>query len=167
MFRTPRLHEIEGNNMKNSQARTVLDALESIAEVLDLVLNISTLPASLDVPSIPLQEALTIMHAQVQRPDDQMDIPPGWRLVPIEPTERMISRGHHRIDFDRSQQSTFDPHDKSQRGALQAGTTCAEDVREAYQAMLAAAPKVSGRLAAGAGLLDLRLHNASAAMGRH
>ncbi len=85
-------------------------------------------------------------------------VPRGWRLVPIEPTEKMIYRGHHRIDFDRSVQNTFDPHDENQRGSLRTGTTCAEDVREAYQAMLGAAPKVCVPRAADAGQLALLTH---------
>ena len=85
-------------------------------------------------------------------------VPRGWRLVPIEPTDKMIYRGHHRVDFDRSAQNTFDPHDENQRGALRTGSTCAEDLREAYQAMLGAAPKVCVPRAADAGQLALLTH---------
>jgi hypothetical protein len=109
-----------------------------------MVLSIKTLPESPDVPTVKAQEAIRIMRAEVLRSEAAVAVPQGWRLVPIEPTAKMISRGHHRIDFDRSQQDTFDPNDEKQRGEFQAGTTCGEDVREAYQAMLAAAPKLTG-----------------------
>jgi hypothetical protein len=128
--------------MNKTEASTVLGALESIVELLDLVLRVRTLPQSPDVLTAKAEDAIRIMRAELRRTDSEPELPQGWRLVPLEPTARMISRGHHRIDFDRSNQSTFDPYDESQRGGLNTGSTCAEDLREAYQAMLEAAPKL-------------------------
>jgi hypothetical protein len=127
--------------MNKTEASTVLGALESIVEILDLVLSVRTLPQSPRVLTAKTEDAIRIMRVELRREDAKPDVPQGWRLVPLEPTVRMISCGHHRIDFDRSCQSTFDPYDESQRGGLNIGSTCAEDLREAYQAMLEAAPK--------------------------
>lgn len=113
--------------------------------------------------------ALPRMFCVVQEHENAVGyrVPRGWRLVPVEPTDKMIYRGHHRIDFDRSAQNTFDPHDENQRGALRTGTTCAEDMREAYQAMLAAAPKVCGPQVVDAGQLELGEHSATLAVVSH
>ena len=144
--------------MNKTEASTVLGALESIGEILDLVLSVRTLPDSPDVLSIKTEDAIRIMRAELHRPDAEPELSQGWRLVPVEPTTRMISRGHHRIDFDRSCQSTFDPYDESQRGGLKIGSTCAEDLREAYQAMLAAAPKPLRRDVVYPAMLGLHEH---------
>jgi hypothetical protein len=153
--------------MNKTEARAVLGALESITEVLDRVLSIRTLPESPDAPTVKAQEAMRIMRAEVLRSDGAIAVPQGWRLVPIEPTAKMISRGHHRIDFDRSQQNTFDPNDEKQRGEFQAGTTCGEDVREAYQAMLAAAPKVAAPGPICLTLLEPNAYHASSGFTAH
>lgn len=62
--------------------------------------------------------------------------------VPREPTLHMLERGHHKIDFDRSDQNTeqmvHPSHFDAETGA---GTSIETDMRDAWAAMLAAAPQ--------------------------
>lgn len=130
--------------MNKTEARAVYKALELMEEVLDGRLSVQPLPSCLDHPHLMMHQALRIMKAELEREDGELHLPPGWRLVPQEPTDEMLLTGHHRIDFDRSDQCTFDPFDEAQRGATQTGSTCAEDLREAYQSMLDEAPEPPG-----------------------
>lgn len=66
-------------------------------------------------------------------------IPEGWQLVPKEATEAMLHDGHMQIDFDRSDQNTYELEHESQ--TKDCGTTIRQDMREAWTAMLAAAPQ--------------------------
>jgi hypothetical protein len=127
--------------MNKTQACAVLKALELMEELLDGRLTQQPLLSGLDHPHLMMHQALRIVRAELEREDSELQLPPGWRLVPQEPTEEMLLTGHHRIDFDRSDQCTFDPFDEAQRGATHTGTTCAEDLREAYQSMLDKAPQ--------------------------
>lgn len=140
--------------MNKTDACAVLKALELMEELLDGRLIGQPLPQSLDHPHLMLNQALRLMRTELERQTDELQLPPGWRLVPQEPTDEMLLTGHHRIDFDRSDQCTFDPFDEAQRGATQTGSTCAEDLREAYQSMLDKAPEPPG--AGNACLLEFR-----------
>ena len=66
-----------------------------------------------------------------------------WVAVPREATEAMILAGHRQIDWCRSDQGTCDPYDPSQfpEGV---GSSCGEDVADAYRAMLTAATEAAG-----------------------
>ena len=67
----------------------------------------------------------------------------GWVMVPREPTDEMLLKGHHQIDWGRDDQPTNTNDDPLQKlGGV--GTTCKEDLRDAYRAMLAAAPSPGG-----------------------
>ena len=75
-------------------------------------------------------------------------VPAGWQLVPKEPTDAMLMAGHRCIDWCRDGQNTYDNEDVSQTEVKideivigNAGTTCKQDLIDAWQAMLAAAPK--------------------------
>lgn len=59
-----------------------------------------------------------------------------WVLVPREPTEAMLSKGHREIDWHRDGQSTFPNEHPSQTDA--GGTSCKQDLIDAWKAMLAA-----------------------------
>lgn len=66
----------------------------------------------------------------------------GWGMVPREPTPAMIRAGHHQIDWCRNDQNTSEPEHESQYDfhlGIKAGTSCGEDIVDAYHAMLAAA----------------------------
>jgi len=61
-------------------------------------------------------------------------------VVPREPTEAMILAGHHQIDWCRDDQQTHIPeHPSQQHEGL--GTTCKQDICDAWTAMLNAATK--------------------------
>jgi hypothetical protein len=67
---------------------------------------------------------------------------PDYVVVPVEPTPEMIRAGHHQIDWCRDKQNTSEPDHPSQKetiGGEATGTSCADDVRDAYRAMLKAA----------------------------
>ena len=67
----------------------------------------------------------------------------GWVMVPREPTDEMLLKGHHQIDWGRDDQPTNTNDDPLQKpGGV--GTTCKEDLRDAYRAMLSAAPSPGG-----------------------
>ena len=75
-------------------------------------------------------------------------VPAGWQFVPKEPTDAMLMAGHRCIDWCRDGQNTYDNEDLSQTEVKideivigNAGTTCKQDLIDAWQAMLAAAPK--------------------------
>lgn len=70
----------------------------------------------------------------------QAGVPDGYALVPIEPTMEMLNRGHHQIDFDRGDQNTEQLNHPSQTEPDGAGTSVEQDMRDAWAAMLAAAP---------------------------
>lgn len=53
-----------------------------------------------------------------------------------EPSEGMIQRGHHKIDWCRDEQDTSTPD-----GYAGAGTTCRQDLTDAWQAMIDQIPK--------------------------
>lgn len=62
-------------------------------------------------------------------------------LVPREPTDEMLKAGHQQIDWCRNTQRTAtydDPSQKEVIGGKPVGTTCKEDLRDAWHAMLAA-----------------------------
>jgi hypothetical protein len=62
-------------------------------------------------------------------------------IAPVEPSEEMILKGHHQIDWCRDKQDTSVPEHETQRwkfGNKTGGTTCGDDIRDAYRAMLAA-----------------------------
>jgi len=61
-----------------------------------------------------------------------------WVAVPKRPTETMVLAGHRQIDWCRSDQATCNPDDPSQRPEG-VGSSCGEDIADAYRAMLAAA----------------------------
>lgn len=65
----------------------------------------------------------------------------GYVLVPVEPTEAMVSAGMSEIDWCRDEQvqDKFRPFLKlNQDGSSYSGTSPGEDVRDAYRAMIAA-----------------------------
>lgn len=64
----------------------------------------------------------------------------GWVLVPVEPTEEMIVDGHKQIDWCRNDQNTHRPGHPSQKPDG-VGSDCGEDIRDAWAAMLTAAPE--------------------------
>ena len=67
----------------------------------------------------------------------------GWVMVPREPTDEMLLKGHHQIDWWRDDQPTNTNDDPLQKpGGV--GTTCKEDLLDAYRAMLSAAPSPGG-----------------------
>ena len=67
----------------------------------------------------------------------------GWVMVPREPTDEMLLKGHHQIDWGRDDQPTNTNDDPLQKpGGV--GTTCKEDLRDAYRAMLSSAPSPGG-----------------------
>ncbi|EWS54326.1 hypothetical protein [Methylibium sp. T29] len=78
--------------------------------------------------------------AKIGQPEAPTAAPPGWKLVPIEPTGEMLYRGHHQIDFDRSHQNTERLVDESHLDENGVGTTIEQDMRDAWAAMLNAAP---------------------------
>lgn len=68
----------------------------------------------------------------------------GWKPVPVEPTEAMLTAGHHQIDWCRNGQSTNVNEHPSQTeviGGVTCGTTCKKDLQDAWAAMLAAAER--------------------------
>lgn len=76
-------------------------------------------------------------------------VPEGMQLVPKDPTPEMILAGHQQIDWCRDGQNTQWPVHSSQVAVLDkqgndtglnAGTTCEQDLTDAYRAMLAVAP---------------------------
>lgn len=70
-------------------------------------------------------------------------VPKGWKLVPEEPTWKMLDIGHNMIDFDRGEQNTHQlVHDSQKLNGV--GTTIEQDMRDAWAAMLAAAPVYKG-----------------------
>ncbi len=127
--------------MNKTEVRAVLKALELLAGIPGTTLKLRPSSGSPTDPVAMAHDAIRIMSAELMRPTRKHRVPHGWRLVPTEPTPEMLFSGHHRIDFDRSDQNTFDPNDENQRGETRTGTTCAEDLREAYQAMLDVAPE--------------------------
>ena len=66
-------------------------------------------------------------------------VPEDWKLVPVEPTEEMLFKGHMEIDFDRNAQNTLELEHPSQTD--DGGTSIRTDMTDAWVAMLAAAPK--------------------------
>lgn len=64
--------------------------------------------------------------------------PEGWKLVPVEPTEEMLFKGHMEIDFDRNAQNTLELEHPSQTD--DGGTSIRTDMTDAWGAMLASAP---------------------------
>lgn len=65
--------------------------------------------------------------------------PDGWVMVPKEPTPEMIFNGHHQIDWCRNDQNTHEVEHPSQT-ADGIGTTCGQDILDAWRAMLSAVP---------------------------
>lgn len=64
-------------------------------------------------------------------------VPEGWRMVPVEPTEEMLRAGHRQIDWCRDGQDTR--FGEPLRGPI-VGTTCKQDLLDAWSDMLSAAP---------------------------
>lgn len=64
-------------------------------------------------------------------------VPEGWRLVPVVPTEEMLRAGHQQIDWCRDGQDTR--FGEPLRGPI-VGTTCKQDLLDAWSDMLSAAP---------------------------
>lgn len=64
--------------------------------------------------------------------------PSGFALVPVEPTDAMLAAGHRNIDWCRDDQNTNTNDHPSQTDL--GGTSCKTDLRDAYTAMLTAAP---------------------------
>lgn len=60
----------------------------------------------------------------------------GLIIVPVEPTEAMISKGHNEIDWCRNYQNTEEVDHESQ--TLGGSTSCKTDITDAYKAMIAA-----------------------------
>lgn len=60
-------------------------------------------------------------------------------VVPRIPTQAMILAGHHQIDWCRDDQQTHVPEHPSQHEGV--GTTCKQDICDAWTAMLTAATK--------------------------
>lgn len=60
-------------------------------------------------------------------------------VVPREPTEAMIFAMHHQIDWCRDDQNTYALEHTSQTDNG-IGTTCKQDILDAYRAMISAAP---------------------------
>jgi len=93
--------------------------------------------------ALAIEDALSSPGAAQTR-----EVPPGWKLVPVQPTEEMLRAGHRQIDYDRTGQNTYELEDESQTAAYDAagefvghvGSTCRQDVLDAYAAMLATAP---------------------------
>ena len=88
------------------------------------------------------------INAALAQPEPEPD---GWVLVPKEPTEAMLWAGHMKIDFDRGGQNTLKLEDPSQTQVVdpkdgtvlnvEEATTVRQDMIDAWEAMLAAAPK--------------------------
>lgn len=73
---------------------------------------------------------------------------PDTVRVPREPTRAMLEAGHQQIDWSRSDVNTNTMDHPSQtevwidgKVVAHAGSTCEEDLRDAWAAMIAAAPK--------------------------
>ncbi len=76
----------------------------------------------------------------------QLDLSPAsgdYVVVPREPTEAMIWAGHHEIDWCRNGQATHIPDHPSQIDDG-VGTTCKQDICDAWIAMLNAASSNGG-----------------------
>lgn len=70
-------------------------------------------------------------------------------LVPVKPTPEMLLAGHHKIDWCRDGQKTNVMEDPSQVEVISGhtiGTTCKQDLADAWEAMLAAAPPAPAAL---------------------
>jgi hypothetical protein len=70
-----------------------------------------------------------------------------WKMLPWPPTDEMLVLAHHLIDWCRNDQNTYLPEDESQTIVVldgvvigHAGTTCKQDLEDAYAAMWKAAP---------------------------
>lgn len=66
-------------------------------------------------------------------------IPEGWVMVPVEPTEAMLAKGHHMIDWWRTDQPT-NTNDNPLQKPGGVGTNCKEDLQDAWRAMIDARP---------------------------
>lgn len=77
-------------------------------------------------------------------------VPAGWVAVPVEPAHAMLLAGYNRIDWHRP------PDDGRFDGPVYAGSTCREDMQDAWAAMLAAAPPPPLMTEAQAGAKALR-----------
>lgn len=62
-----------------------------------------------------------------------------WVMVPVEPTEAMLAKGHHMIDWSRTDQPT-NTNDNPLQKPGGVGTNCKEDLRDAWRAMIDARP---------------------------
>ena len=70
-----------------------------------------------------LQDALELAEEAVRaKQNSSVAVPDGWQLAPKAPTRDMIERGNAAMAYD----------------------CCSGDASDAYQAMLAAAPKLGG-----------------------
>ena len=96
--------------------------------------------ADLDKMALHILEAL---EADGIPPRVSPTPPDGYRVVPVEPTEEMLAAGHREIDWCRNNQNTHtNDHPTQTRGGI--GTTCKQDLIDAWGAMLAASPTREG-----------------------
>lgn len=65
-------------------------------------------------------------------------VPVGWQLVPVAMTADMVLAAHRQIDWCRNDQNTHRPTHESQ--TEHGGTSCEDDLRDAWRDALAAAP---------------------------
>jgi|GEM_PF-2592578 len=83
-----------------------------------------------------------IWQAVSELQNGQQNIPeiiPGWKLVPVEPTEEMVIRG-----FESAPSVIFsDPADWAAYEAMSGCQQAAHEAKLCYSAMLAAAPEVN------------------------
>lgn len=74
------------------------------------------------------------LRAEIERLKAQ-SVPPGWKLVPIDPTEEMVIRG-----FESNPKHQLDEDAQAKYKAMSGCEKAAWTARECYKAMLQAAP---------------------------
>lgn len=77
------------------------------------------------------------LRATIASPGEQKPVVEGYVLVPVEPTPEIIRAMHHKIDWCRDDQNTYEVEHPSQN-PNGVGTTCKQDICDAYRAMIEA-----------------------------
>jgi hypothetical protein len=83
------------------------------------------------------KEEIAKLKSQVNNLRQKLKAKEGYALVPIEPAEILIKAMHREIDWCRDDQNTYHLEHESQIEG--SGTSCKEDLIDAYKAMIAAA----------------------------
>jgi hypothetical protein len=83
------------------------------------------------------KEEIAKLKSQVNNLRQKLKAKEGYAMVPIEPAEILIKAMHREIDWCRDDQNTYHLEHESQIEG--SGTSCKEDLIDAYKAMIAAA----------------------------